>query len=286
MQSGQPSLTARRRGAPGAAPDPGGWPHLRRIPLAAPLLGEPPEAMFRSDPSAPAVRGMRLFIAARSRFAEDALGAAVARGRAAVRGARRRPRHLRPAQPARREGARSLRGRPPGDQAWKRDRIAGAGLGAPPGLTFAPVDFERQTLADGLGRAGFDASRPAFFSWLGVVPYLSREGVFATLAFVASVPGGEVALDYAIHRPRSLRTSAWPRTPRRPRGVAGRALADLFHPPDLARDFGALGFSEIEDLGPAEMSARYFGGPRREGPAAMSCGRRADGETASQGARA
>jgi O-methyltransferase involved in polyketide biosynthesis len=40
-----------------------------------------------------------------------------------------------------------------------------------------PVDFERETLERGLAAAGFDPARPSFFTWLGVVPYLTTAAV-------------------------------------------------------------------------------------------------------------
>ncbi len=85
----------------------------------------------------------------------------------------------------------------PATQDWKRERLQHAGLAVPASLTFAPIDFERQSLADGLKAAGFRADRPAFFQWLGVVPYLTREAVAATLDFIAGVPESEVVFDYA-----------------------------------------------------------------------------------------
>jgi O-methyltransferase involved in polyketide biosynthesis len=50
----------------------------------------------------------------------------------------------------------------PATQAWKRERLKQAGLEMPPSLTFAPVDFERRSLADGCdggSRAGGSAGR-------------------------------------------------------------------------------------------------------------------------------
>ena len=44
----------------------------------------------------------------------------------------------------------------PASQAWKRERLAELGVGLPANLVFAPVDFETQTLRDGLLAAGFD----------------------------------------------------------------------------------------------------------------------------------
>jgi methyltransferase (TIGR00027 family) len=210
---------------------------------------------------------MRLYIAARSRIAEDALGAAVARGvrQYVVLGSGLDTFALR--NPHTAAGLTVFEVDHPATQAWKRERIAEAGLPTPPALTFTPIDFEHQTLADGLTQAGFDAASPAFFSWLGVVPYLSREAVFATLAFIAGVPGGEVVLDYG-DPPAALPPEQRKAYEQRAARVAalGEPWQTFFHPPDLARDLRALGFSEIEDLGPAEMSARYFGGARRDGP--------------------
>ncbi len=60
----------------------------------------------------------------------------------------------------------------------------------PSDLTFVPLDFEHKTLAEGLAEAGFDAGAAAFFSWLGVVPYLTREAFRATLEVIAQLPAG------------------------------------------------------------------------------------------------
>jgi O-methyltransferase involved in polyketide biosynthesis len=80
-----------------------------------------------------------------------------------------------------------------------RASLQGAGIPVPESLTFAPIDFETQTLSGGLGRAGFKADEPAFFSMLGVVVYLTRDAAMGTLKFVASLPSGtEIVFDYAI----------------------------------------------------------------------------------------
>ncbi len=67
--------------------------------------------------------------------------------------------------------------------------MAGA-LPTPSNLTYAPVDFERQSLREQLHAAGFDPTVPTFFAWLGVVPYLTLEAFRSTIAFVASQPAG------------------------------------------------------------------------------------------------
>jgi methyltransferase (TIGR00027 family) len=265
MHPGQPSLTAHRAAAHRALHQTLEDGRLFADPFAAVILGEPPEAFLLSDPQSPPMRAMRLFLAARSRFAEDALAAAVARGtrQYVVLGAGLDTFSLRSPHP----GLRVFEVDHPATQAWKRERLAAAGLAVPPDLTFAPVDFEHETLAAGLSRAGFDAASPVFFSWLGVVPYLTREAVDATLAFIASVPSGEVVFDYA-DPPSALAPEQRALHDRRAARVAalGEPWQTYFQPEELARDLRALGLGEVEDLGPGDIAARYFGMPRREGP--------------------
>ena len=60
-----------------------------------------------------------------------------------------------------------------------------------------PVDFETVSLPQGLARAGFDASQPAFFSWLGVSMYLDEASIIETLRFIGRcAPGSAVVFDY------------------------------------------------------------------------------------------
>src|SRR5262249_7097362 len=133
---------------------------------------------------------LRAFIAARSRYAEDELALAVKRGvrQYVILGAGLDTFAYRNPYP---ESALSVfEVDHPATQAWKRARLKEAGIPLPIDLTFAPVDFEEQTLAGGLRDAGYDPSLSAFFSWLGVTPYLTIEGMMATLRFIASAPIG------------------------------------------------------------------------------------------------
>lgn len=85
----------------------------------------------------------------------------------------------------------------PSTQAWKQQRMRALGLAAQAGHVLAPVDFETDTVRDGLDAAGFDWSRPALFSWLGVTQYLSVDAIRETLRVVAScAPGSEIVLTY------------------------------------------------------------------------------------------
>jgi methyltransferase (TIGR00027 family) len=135
-----------------------------------------------------------------------------------------------------------------------------AGIDAPESLTFAAVDFERQTLADGLRQAGFDASQPAFFSWLGVVVYLTQEAVFDTLRFVASLSEGSgIAFDYALADSRLDPMHRMIRERVREHVAAqGEPWRSEFVPEALHEELARIGFRTVEDVGPPEINACYF----------------------------
>ena len=202
---------------------------------------------------------MRIFIAARTRFAEDALAAAFERGvrQLVVLGAGLDTYAYRGVL---RDRLRVFEVDRPATQAWKRRRLAEAAIPLPASLRFAPVDFERETLADGLAAAGFDPAQQTFFTWLGVVPYLTGEAVWSTLGFVASLPNGaHVAFDYC-EPPHSLSPEMRARHDRRAARVAGlgEPWIGYFEPERLRAKLASLGFCRVEDLGPAQIALRYF----------------------------
>ena len=71
-------------------------------------------------------------------------------------------------------------------QADKLERITRASWTVPDNLTFVPVDFTKDSLAERLIAAGFDPSVKSFFSWLGVTYYLSAEAIDTMLSALLS----------------------------------------------------------------------------------------------------
>src|SRR5262249_46795209 len=122
----------------------------------------------------------RLLTAARSRIAEEALSKAVERGvrQVVILGAGLDTFALRNPHAAR---ISIFEVDHPATQAWKRQRLVGAELAPPPWLTFVPVDFEQDDLQQKLSSAGFQRTSAAFFTWLGVVPYLTDDAIGSTL---------------------------------------------------------------------------------------------------------
>jgi methyltransferase (TIGR00027 family) len=234
--------------------------------LAASILCEDVEALARDAEQDPHRRRMRIFIAVRSRFAEDGLAAAAEQGvrQLVVLGAGLDTYAYRGAL---RDSLRIFEVDHPATQAWKRQRLAEAGIPLPPTLTFVPVDFERGTLGDGLAAAGFDPAERSFFTWLGVVPYLTEEAIYGTLGFIGGLPvGAQVVFDYS-NPPDALSGEMRAFHDALAAHVAeiGEAFVSYFEPDALARKLVSLGFTSIEDLGPPQIAARYY--PQRIGAA-------------------
>jgi methyltransferase (TIGR00027 family) len=86
----------------------------------------------------------------------------------------------------------------PATQEWKRKRAEALALPTPKSVVYAAVNFEKETLSDGLSRAGFDWSAKTFFIWTGVTMYISIAASEATLKTVARcAKGSEIAFTYA-----------------------------------------------------------------------------------------
>jgi methyltransferase (TIGR00027 family) len=229
-------------------------------PFATKILDDETRARLDETAADLSLPPWRLFIAARSRFSEDTLAACVARGmrQIVVLGAGLDTFSLR--NPHAGLGVRVFEVDYPATQGWKRERLKQAGLAVPASLIFAPVDFERQSLAEGLMAAGFQTDRPAFFQWLGVVPYLTREAISTTLDFIAGVSESEVVFDYAEpfeNYPAERRANVMAVAART--ASLGEPWLSLFDPVELAELLRQKGFGIVEDLGMAEIAERFYG---------------------------
>ncbi len=260
MNEREPSRTALAAAAHRAAHQLLEHGRIFADPLAVPILGQDVETLRRDAEAEPSRRGMRLFIAARSHFAEAVLKAGVeARGvrQLVVLGAGldtyayRNPLG---------DDLRVFEVDHPATQAWKRRRLAAAGIAIPASLTFAPVDFEREAFSAKLQQAGFDPARRSVFVWLGVAPYLRPETVGAALAALGALPGGaEVVFDYsdpAFTLPPELRAAHEARSARV--AALGEPFLSSFEPDDLHATLRRAGFVHIDDLGPKRLFQRYF----------------------------
>lgn len=260
MQEGKFSKTAQRVAIRRAAHQLLDHPRVLDDPLALRIIGSEAEEALRSDPreNHSFSRAFRAFMAARSRYAEDELAHAVAHGvrQYVVLGAgldtfAYRNLHA---------GLRVFEVDHPATQTWKREQLEATGIAIPPSLTFVPINFEEQTLAGGLAQSGFNASETAFFSWLGVVPYLTREACMITLSFIAKLPANSgVVFDFAVD-PALLNAGQRQALDALSRRVAGygEPLQLFFDPGNLQDELKVMGFHRAEFLQGNELNARYF----------------------------
>ncbi len=261
MEEGRPSVTALGAAMHRAAHQFLDFPKVFDDPLALRIIGPDTESAVRPNPGwFHRGRYLRAFIVLRSRYAEDELARAIQGGvrQYVILGAGLDTFAYRSPYPGSR--LRVFEVDHPATQSWKRARLRQTEIAIPDSLTFAPVDFERQTLADGLKRAGFRTDEAAFFSLLGVVVYLTKTAVMETFKFVASLPArSEIVFDYSIP-PSSL--SEGQRINREARASEVAAIGEpwitYFDPSSLASELRGLGFKHFEDLGPAEANDRYF----------------------------
>jgi len=265
MRQDRPSLTAHRVALSRAAHQLLDDPRVLDDPIALRILGERTAHDIQANRKRFAgkfARHLRAFLVARSRVAEDALAQAVGRGvhQYVILGAGLDTFGFR--SPYADTVLRVFEVDHPATQAWKRRLLTAAGISIPASLHFVPIDFETQTLAAGLRHAGFSPDEPAFFSWLGVSMYLTREAVVDTLRFVASLPRGSgIVFDYVV-APENLsllRRMIAGALLRRVASV-GEPWKTFFEPAQLAEELTALGFGRIEDLGAAELNTRFFAG--------------------------
>ncbi|MFD1986640.1 SAM-dependent methyltransferase [Mesorhizobium newzealandense] len=261
MEDASPSQTALRVARLRALHQISPQAALFRDPYAIAILGEGGPADQQLAQEDTHGRRMRLFVAARARFAEDWLAAAVRRGvrQLVVLGAGLDTFSLRNPYP----DLAVFEVDHPATQAWKRRCIADAGLAEPPATTFVPVNFERQRLAEELASAGLKSTEPSFFMWLGVVPYLTKDAIHSTLSYIAGTPGSEVVFDYSEpseHRDAAGQAALAFYAARV--AALGEPWISFFVPGELAKSLRHLGFDEIEDLESGDIAARLSGAPK------------------------
>ncbi len=263
MESGTPSRTAIVAAAFRALHQTRDDGRVFRDPFAEDILGPEATPVLMALPASPGYRSLRFLMAARSRFAGDALDRAVAEGcrQLVVLGAGLDTFSLR--NPYRSLGLRVFEVDHPSTQADKRRRLLRFGPHLPDGLTLVPVVFGEDDLVERLVAAGWHPDQPTVFQWLGVVVYLTRDIVLNMLAVMAAVPEATVIFDYMIP-PEDQPPKGREVTEALMKNAAEQSEPWLgfFAPETLAEDLKELGFVEIEDLDLHALRERYLGETR------------------------
>jgi methyltransferase (TIGR00027 family) len=218
--------------------------------LASPLLGEQADEFIgyhRAHGTHLVLSSARTQVTCRSRYTEDHLAGRAGRGitQYVILGAGLDSFAYRSRLAGR---MRVFEVDHPATQRWKRNRLSAARIPVPASLTFVPADLEAGPLTPCLSQAGFDPSRPALVSWLGVTMYLTEDAIGQTMAELGGLAAGtEVITDYML--PAGLRDET------------GSAYAELVGPVAAERGEPWLSF-----FAPGDMSAlleRHGFGPAR-----------------------
>jgi methyltransferase (TIGR00027 family) len=198
----------------------------------------------------------------RARYAEDALRAAIAGGvrQYVLLGAGFDSYALR--MPAEASEVTIIEIDHPATQSFKRERIAACALVPPGNLQFVAADLAREELDDVLARSAFRRDQPAFFAWLGVTMYLTREANWATLRKIAqcSCAGSELVFSYIDQKMFDARASAQTgEFDELEQAVQsfGEPFIGGFHPATLASELREVGLELVEDLNEFQMAERF-----------------------------
>jgi methyltransferase (TIGR00027 family) len=116
------------------------------------------------------------------------------------------------------------------------------------------IDFERESLDAVLERAGHDRSSPTCWIWEGVVMYLTRDAVRATLAGVAgrSAAGSTLIVNYHISHRRVMARLLF--------RLIGEPQMSAWTREEMTEVLRSAGFVVGEDTGMLDWNTRFARG--------------------------
>jgi methyltransferase (TIGR00027 family) len=235
-------------------------PLVLKDPVVLKLLGPDAEKRIRDAVGkymSPQAKALRAHVVLRSRYAEDRLETSMERGvsQYILVGAGFDTFAVR--SPAWAAHLRIIEVDHPDTQRLKRAKISEAGIPVPGNVVFAGINFENESLEEGLIRNGIRSDKPTFFSWLGVTMYLTEPAIDATLKGLANYPTGSEAV-ITFRQPPSTQSSASSRLADLV-SEAGEPFVTYFTPEKFRDKLLEAGFAKVEFLTP-DRSARYFRG--------------------------
>jgi methyltransferase (TIGR00027 family) len=162
----------------------------------------------------------------------------------------------------------------PATQTMKIQRIKECGMSLPPSVHFIAADLANEDLVTVLARSSFRKGEAAFFSWLGVTVYLTRDANLATLRAVATcgAQGSELVFTYVDQAEFAPNTSrSFHNENAKVVAQIGEPWVSGFNPDEIVDDLACVGFELIEDLDGKAMWERYQGASAtlRQPPASL-----------------
>jgi methyltransferase (TIGR00027 family) len=195
----------------------------------------------------PGYRHARFYVAARNRYIDEAILAAVAAGvrQIAILDAGMHTMGYRNGH----SGVRVFEVDRPDVLANKRRRLLDAGIVDTPTVCFVPSEID--DVVDRLEVSGFDPSRSSLILWFDMIALHPEDSVRALLRYAAECPAAQLIFDY-VEPDDILPGAVW---------ALGIREVTAFHPHDLADDLHAVGFDAVDDVAGEELVTRYTGHP-------------------------
>ena len=144
----------------------------------------------------------------------------------------------------------------PATQGAKRARVQDLNRAAV-AVTFVPTNFEHDSLVEVLEKAGQDKTVPTCWIWEGVVMYLTRDAMRATLSGVAerSAAGSTLIVNYHSQHRRLISRLIF--------RLIGEPMISAHSPSGIGAELLSVGFPVVEDSGIEEWNTRWAGGRAR-----------------------
>jgi methyltransferase (TIGR00027 family) len=146
----------------------------------------------------------------------------------------------------------------PATQELKLRRIRECGIAFAPSVHFIAANLAEKSVAQALAGSPYRADQLTFFSWLGVTMYLTREANVATLKSVASCAPADSQLVFTYMDERIFASKSDSFLAFQQRVAAmGEPLLSGFDPNTLALDLKGCGLILDEDQSGEQTNARY-----------------------------
>jgi methyltransferase (TIGR00027 family) len=149
----------------------------------------------------------------------------------------------------------------PATQAWKRKRLERLLGELPSHVTFVPIDFDRQRLADVMKCADFRPDGGTFLVWEGVTQYISPEAVDATLRYVSRSTRLRSSILFTYIDRRMIEGSSRSKVGKKlMRNLERQGEPWIFGivPGDLEQYLGERDLELVENVGAFEYRRRYL----------------------------
>lgn len=143
-------------------------------------------------------------------------------------------------------------------QNFKRRMLSESGIDIPSNVSLVAINFENESLNDGLVRNNIDFNKPTFFSWLGVTMYLTSDAIHDALKTIRLFPqGSEVVLTYA--------NSGMAKSHAECRAEElGEKWESKFSDDEIVQLLKTMEFSEVYLLDRVDAQTRYFNPKRKD----------------------